>query len=192
MARFDWFWHCYLIPLNFRAPLIFAHQGRAKIKGSKFAHQGCAKIRGARKVFLGARKLKGAQKLEGVLFFAHFWCSMSTYQLHDKITRENILWNVKKKYLNGTNEWSNRHPSIDLAFTEGNGRYIFSWKKFVYSSIDKKISPQNLKFIEKIFDWANYWKFIENLKNLGGGKIKGARNGSDARKLEAQKLKARK
>ena len=41
----------YLIPLNFRAPLIFAHQGRAKIKGGKFAHQGYAKIRGARKVF---------------------------------------------------------------------------------------------------------------------------------------------
>ena len=62
----------YLIPLNFRAPLIFAHPGRAKIKVSKFAHQGCAKIRGARKVFLGARKLKGARKLEGVLFFANF------------------------------------------------------------------------------------------------------------------------
>ena len=29
---------------HFRAPLIFAHQGRAKIKGGKFAHQGCAKI----------------------------------------------------------------------------------------------------------------------------------------------------
>ena len=30
----------YLIPLNFRAPLIFAHLGRAKIKGGKFAQQG--------------------------------------------------------------------------------------------------------------------------------------------------------
>ena len=62
----------YLIPLNFRAPLIFAHQGRAKIKGGKFAHQGCAKIRGARMIFLGARKSKGARKLKGVLFFANF------------------------------------------------------------------------------------------------------------------------
>ena len=61
----------YLIPLNFRAPLIFAHQGRAKIEGGKFAHQGCAEIRGARKVFLGARKLKGARKLEGRERF--FW-----------------------------------------------------------------------------------------------------------------------
>ena len=41
----------YLIPLNFRAPLIFAHLGRAKIKGGKFAHQGCVKIRGARMFF---------------------------------------------------------------------------------------------------------------------------------------------
>ena len=40
-----------IIPLNFRAPLIFAHLGRAKIKGCKFAHQWCAKIRGARTVF---------------------------------------------------------------------------------------------------------------------------------------------
>ena len=84
---------------------------------------------------------------------------------------------------------------------------IFSHgKKCVYSRIDKRISQKNLKFIEKIFDWANYWKSIENLKNLGCAKIKGARNGSDeqklegrekwnfggARKLEARKLKARK
>ena len=39
----------YLIPIEIRAPLIFAHLACAKIKGSKFAQYKCAKIKGRRK-----------------------------------------------------------------------------------------------------------------------------------------------
>ena len=58
-------------PYNFRAPLIFAHLARAKIKGVKFAHQGARKLKGREpsfwvrenlrgaNYFLDARKLKG-------------------------------------------------------------------------------------------------------------------------------------
>ena len=69
-----------LIPLNFRAPLIFAHQARAKIKGRKFAQSGGAKIKGARKVFGGARKLKGARKTKGVVIFSENDCVGSEYK----------------------------------------------------------------------------------------------------------------
>ena len=39
----------YFIPIEIRAPLIFAHLACAKIKGSKFAQCECAKIKGGRK-----------------------------------------------------------------------------------------------------------------------------------------------
>ena len=68
------FFFTYLIPLNFRAPLIFAHQGCAKIKGSKFVHYGRAKIKGTQKVFGGARNLKGARKLKGIFMFMKLRC----------------------------------------------------------------------------------------------------------------------
>ena len=73
----------YLIPLNFRAPLIFAHLARAKIRGSKFAQEGCAKIKGARNVFLGARKLKGpefSRKIHYHAFF-HYCCCLTRSRL---------------------------------------------------------------------------------------------------------------
>ena len=38
----------YLIPLNFRAPLIFAHLACAKIRGGNFAQDRCAKFIGSR------------------------------------------------------------------------------------------------------------------------------------------------
>ena len=39
----------YLIPINIRTPLIFAHLAYANIKGSKFAQYECAKTKGRRK-----------------------------------------------------------------------------------------------------------------------------------------------
>ena len=61
--------------------------------------------------FLAARKLKGDRILEGVLFFADFWCWSAIYQLYAKINRENIV-KFEKKYLNGTNVQANGEPSI--------------------------------------------------------------------------------
>ena len=40
----------YLTPINFRAPLVFAHSRCAKIKGGNSAHKPRAKIKGARKI----------------------------------------------------------------------------------------------------------------------------------------------
>ena len=45
----------YLISLNFRAPLIFAHQGRAKIKGASLRTRGAQKLEG-RERFFGVRE----------------------------------------------------------------------------------------------------------------------------------------
>ena len=56
-------------------------------------------------------------------------------------------------------------------------------KKMRLFSYRPKRFPKNPEFIEKI---SNEQKFIENLENLGCAKIKGARNGSDARKLEGR------
>ena len=51
IANLFTFMFVYLTPINFRAPLIFAHLGRAKIKGTIFAHIGCANIKGERTIF---------------------------------------------------------------------------------------------------------------------------------------------
>ena len=78
---------------------------------------------------------------------------------------------LKKKHLNKANEQSNARTY----------RYIFYFKKWVYSRVDHKVFPRNLKLIEKKLQMT---KMLETIENLGYAKIKGARNGSDARKLD--------
>ena len=67
----------YLIPLNFRAPLIFAHLACAKIRGGNFAQDRCAKFIGSRYYVSkyrqkskllskkGCAKIKGTEKSAG-------------------------------------------------------------------------------------------------------------------------------
>ena len=69
--------HDYLIPLNFRAPLIFAHLACAKIRGGNFAQDRCAKFIGSRYYVSkyrqkskllskkGCAKIKGTEKSAG-------------------------------------------------------------------------------------------------------------------------------
>ena len=68
---------CFLIPLNFRAPLIFAHLACAKIRGGNFAQDRCAKFIGSRYYVSkyrqkskllskkGCAKIKGTEKSAG-------------------------------------------------------------------------------------------------------------------------------
>ena len=63
-------------------------------------------------------------------------------------------------------------------------------EKCIFIRIDRNASRKNRKFIEKNFELVKYRK-NENLENLGCAKIKGAQNGSDARKLEGAKMKFR-
>ena len=67
----------YLIPLNFHAPLIFAHLACAKIRGGNFAQDRCAKFIGSRYYVSkyrqkskllskkGCAKIKGTEKSAG-------------------------------------------------------------------------------------------------------------------------------
>ena len=55
--------------------------------------------------------------------------------------------------------------SIELTFTQGNGRYIFSWKNaFIILVLTKRISQKNLKFIEKYLNEQNTKKLLKVLK----------------------------
>ena len=76
-------------------------------------------------------------------------------------------------------------------FTASERAGILLYKKmclssYIYQNVFRKIvnllkKPQMSKILKNVK--------MKNLENLGYAKIKGARNGSDARKLEARKFK---